>query len=132
MDRINKLDASISEFYDALQRLEGVSVILDKDDDAQMIFESLNSTGQDLTDVDLNHIIKNTIKVLDKAIEEGGTTIRSYTSEEGVTGLFQNNLNVYQRENEKCHVCGNTIIKIRVGGRGTYYCPKCQKEKKSI
>ena len=86
----------------------------------------------DLTDVDLNHIIKNTIKVLDKAIEEGGTTIRSYTSEEGVTGLFQNNLNVHQRENEKCHVCGNTIIKIRVGGRGTYYCPKCQKEKKSI
>lgn len=81
----------------------------------------------DLTDDELNNIIKNTIKVLDKAIEEGGTTIRSYTSEEGVTGLFQNNLNVHQRENEKCHVCGNTIIKIRVGGRGTYYCPKCQK-----
>lgn len=61
LDRINKLDASISEFYDALQRLEGVSVILDKDDDAQMIFESLNSTGQDLTDVDLirNYLLMN-------------------------------------------------------------------------
>jgi len=80
-----------------------------------------------LEDEQLDKIIKNTVKVLDKAIEEGGTTIRSYTSEEGVTGLFQNNLNVHQREKEKCHTCGSTIIKIKVGGRGTYYCPLCQK-----
>lgn len=80
-----------------------------------------------LTDKELDSIIKNTTKVLDKAIEEGGTTIRSYTSEEGVTGLFQNNLNVHQREKEKCKVCGDTIVKIRVGGRGTYFCPTCQK-----
>lgn len=82
-----------------------------------------------LSEMDLNNIIVNTVKVLDKAIAEGGTTIRSYTSEEGVTGLFQNNLNVHQREKEKCHTCGSTIIKIKVGGRGTYYCPKCQKER---
>lgn len=81
-----------------------------------------------LTDVDFDNIIKNTTKVLDKAIEEGGTTIRSYTSEEGVTGLFQNNLNVHQREGEECYTCKTKIVKIRVGGRGTYYCPKCQKE----
>lgn len=61
LDRINKLDESIGEFYDALQRLEGVSVTLDEDDDAQMIFESLNSTGLDLTDVDLirNYLLMN-------------------------------------------------------------------------
>ena len=61
LDRINKLDAPIESFYDALQRLEGVSVILDKDDDAQMIFESLNSTGMDLNDVDLirNYLLMN-------------------------------------------------------------------------
>ncbi len=81
-----------------------------------------------LTDVDFDNIIKNTTKVLDKAIEEGGTTIRSYTSEEGVTGLFQNNLNVHQREGQECYICKTKILKIRVGGRGTYYCPKCQKE----
>ena len=83
--------------------------------------------AKDLTSKNRKDIIDNTIKVLDKAIEEGGTTIRSYTSEEGVTGLFQNNLNVHQREHEKCHICGSVIIKIKVGGRGTYYCPKCQK-----
>lgn len=61
LNRINKLEASIEEFYDALQRLEGVSVILDRDDDAQMIFESLNSTGMDLNDVDLirNYLLMN-------------------------------------------------------------------------
>jgi len=81
----------------------------------------------DLDDKDLENIIINTKKVLDKAILEGGTTIRSYTSEEGVTGLFQNSLQVHQRVGKKCYNCGNTIIKIKVGGRGTYYCPKCQK-----
>lgn len=83
--------------------------------------------AKELNNKNLQDIIDNTIKVLDKAISEGGTTIRSYTSEEGVTGNFQNNLNVHQREKEKCRMCNSTIIKTRVGGRGTYYCPKCQK-----
>ncbi len=83
--------------------------------------------AKDLTDKNRKDIIKNTIDVLNKAIDEGGTTIRSYTSEEGVTGLFQNNLYVHQREKELCKICNTSIIKIKVGGRGTYYCPKCQK-----
>lgn len=87
-------------------------------------------TPDSLTDKDYSNIIENTVKVLDKAISEGGTTIRSYTSEEGVTGLFQNSLNVHQKEGESCASCGSTILKIRVGGRGTYYCPKCQREVK--
>ena len=83
--------------------------------------------GSKLTKPKLDNIIKYSVEVLDKAIEEGGTTIRSYTSEEGVTGNYQNNLYVHQREKEPCRICGSTIKKIRVGGRGTYYCPKCQK-----
>jgi len=82
-----------------------------------------------LREDDLEKIITNTKKVLEKAISEGGTTIRSYTSDLGVTGRFQNELYVHCRENEKCLICGNTILKTRVGGRGTYYCPSCQKEK---
>ena len=83
--------------------------------------------AKDLTENKKKNIIKYTIEVLDKAIEEGGTTIRSYTSEEGVTGMFQNNLFVHQREKEKCRICGSIINKIKVGGRGTYFCPMCQK-----
>lgn len=83
-----------------------------------------------LDDDDLNNIIKNTRLVLSKAIKEGGTTIRSYTSDLGVTGRFQNELYVHCREHEKCLICGSEILKIKVGGRGTYYCPICQQEKK--
>lgn len=76
---------------------------------------------------ELENIIINTKKVLDEAILNGGTTIRSYESSEGVHGRNQNNLLVHNREREACPNCKTEIIKIRVGGRGTYYCPTCQK-----
>ena len=79
-----------------------------------------------LGDEELSNIINNTKITLEKAIEAGGTTIRSYTSSEGVHGRFQHSLLVHNHEGDKCPVCGNKIIKIRVGGRGTYYCPNCQ------
>lgn len=79
----------------------------------------------------LNKIIDNTRIVLKQAIKEGGTTIRSYTSEEGVKGNFQNNLYVHQRKDEKCRNCDTIIEKIVVGGRGTYFCKNCQKELKN-
>ena len=84
--------------------------------------------AKDLNDVDLQNIIDNTKKILEKAIEEGGTTIRSYTSEEGVEGKNQNNLYVHQREREKCFLCKSIIKKAKIGGRGTYYCPNCQSD----
>ncbi len=81
----------------------------------------------DLTDLELQNIIDNTKKVLDLAIKDGGTTIRSYTSSEGVHGRFQQNLKVHNKENTPCSICNTNIIKIRVGGRGTCYCENCQK-----
>lgn len=83
--------------------------------------------SKDLTDKDLNNIIINTREVLEKAIKKGGTTIRSYTSVDGVHGLFQQELYVHQQADKPCRNCSTNIIKIKVGGRGTYYCPKCQK-----
>lgn len=72
-------------------------------------------------------IIDNTRKVLSEAIENGGTTIKSYTSSEGVHGRFQTHLLVHTKD--ECPVCKRKIIKEVVGGRGTYYCSKCQKER---
>ncbi len=83
--------------------------------------------AKNLNETQLENIIKNTKIVLDKAIKEGGTTIRSYTSSEGVTGRFQNDLNVHKRENEKCRICQTIIVRDKIGGRSSYYCPKCQK-----
>ena len=72
-------------------------------------------------------IIDNCKKVLESAIKKGGTTIKSFTSSEGVHGLFQNELLVHSKAGCSCCICGNTIKKIKVGGRGTYFCSKCQK-----
>lgn len=79
-----------------------------------------------LTDQDIKNLISSTRKILKNAIKAGGTTIRSYTSSLGVTGRFQLKLNVHTMNECKC--CGKQIQKIVVGGRGTYYCPKCQKK----
>lgn len=83
--------------------------------------------AMDLNDRELSNIIKYTRLELEDAIKKGGTTIRSYSSVNGVHGLFQQELNVHTKEGEKCPKCGNIIIKIKVGGRGTYYCESCQK-----
>lgn len=83
--------------------------------------------AKELTDKNLSDIITNTKQVLEKAIKKGGTTIRSYTSVDGVHGLFQQELFVHSQADKPCRNCSTNIIKIKVGGRGTYYCPKCQK-----
>lgn len=77
-----------------------------------------------LKDEEIKALIKYTKAILKKAIKAGGTTIRSYTSSLGVTGLFQLSLNCHTVK--ECKRCRSEIKKIRVGGRGTYYCPKCQ------
>ena len=80
-----------------------------------------------LNDDEIEKIIKSSKAVLEKAIAFGGTTIKSFVSSHAATGLFQNELLVHTKE--ICPVCGDKIVKIRVGGRGTYYCPSCQKGK---
>ena len=82
----------------------------------------------DLNDDDLENIIKYTKEVLEKAIKLGGTTIRTYTSVDGVHGRFQNELLIHGKDKGICPNCGQAIKKIRVGGRGTYYCSNCQKD----
>lgn len=81
-----------------------------------------------LTMEDCENIIRSSIEVLNYAIMCGGTTIRSYTSSLGVTGRFQLNLNVHTQVGKPCKICNTIIKKIKVGGRGTYYCPVCQQK----
>lgn len=75
-----------------------------------------------------NDIIKYTREVLEKAIKMGGTTIRTYSSVDGVHGLFQQELLVHGKDKGLCPVCNSKIDKIKVGGRVTYYCHICQKD----
>lgn len=87
------------------------------------------TTINNLTNDDLNNIIQVSIKVLNKAISEGGTTVKSFAISGNVTGMFQHSLNVYQRAKQECFVCNGIISKIKVGGRGTHFCENCQKIK---
>lgn len=82
-----------------------------------------------ITDEDIMNIYNATNTVIEKAVADGGTTIRSYTSSLCVTGRFQLHLNVHQRVNQECKICGTKIIKTKVSGRGTYICTTCQKIK---
>lgn len=83
----------------------------------------------ELTPEDFDRLAHSSREVLGKAVELGGTTIRTYYSSLGVTGRFQNELCVHDKKGELCPVCSTPILKIQVGGRGTYYCPNCQKKK---
>ncbi len=78
---------------------------------------------------DCDNIVKYSREILNQAILAGGTTIRSYTSSLGVTGRFQLSLHIHTKEGEACERCHTTIKKMVVGGRGTYYCPNCQKDR---
>lgn len=79
---------------------------------------------------DLSALIDITKEVLEAAIKQGGTTIRSYTSSLGVTGLFQQQLMVHNRVGMPCKICGTNIEKVKLNGRGTYFCPLCQRRKR--
>lgn len=83
-------------------------------------------TGNSLTIVELNRIICVMKIVLEKAIEQGGSSIRTFESIYG-KGSMQDHLIVYGRTGKPCYTCGTPIEKIKVGGRGTHFCPSCQK-----
>lgn len=73
-------------------------------------------------------IVKNAGKVMKKSIELGGSTIRNYVKADGTRGNYLDRFaKAYGREGKVCERCGEMIKKIRVAGRGTYYCPKCQR-----
>ena len=83
--------------------------------------------GRNLKLEDFENIRVNSKIVIEKAIKLGGTTIRSFMSSHEITGKFQNELLVHTKT--YCPICKSKIRKVFIGGRGTYYCPSCQKVK---
>lgn len=77
-----------------------------------------------LKDNEIKKIISSTKSILKSAIKAGGTTIKSFSSLNHITGRFQQKLFVHTKDH--CRVCNSKIKVIRINGRSTYYCPKCQ------
>ncbi len=65
--------------------------------------------------------------ILNRAIEQGGTTLNDFADGEGNSGYFQVSLGVYDREGAACTRCGRLVRRIVQAGRSTYYCPGCQR-----
>lgn len=65
--------------------------------------------------------------VMNESIAIGGTTFQSFVDTDGHVGNFSAYLKVFGKQGEKCSRCGSVILKTRCAGRGTHYCPGCQK-----
>ncbi|GAA3543827.1 bifunctional DNA-formamidopyrimidine glycosylase/DNA-(apurinic or apyrimidinic site) lyase [Zobellella aerophila] len=65
--------------------------------------------------------------VLARAIEQGGTTLRDFTGSDGKPGYFVQELQVYGRTEQPCAHCGAPLREIRMNGRSTVFCQRCQR-----
>lgn len=73
-------------------------------------------------------ILADNIKlVLEKAIQQGGTTLKDFSNVDGSPGYFSQHLRVYGRSGEACEVCQTDIESKTIGQRNTFFCPKCQR-----
>lgn len=95
-----------------------------------LFYSKINPTtvANSLNAKQLDILITNIKKVLEKSIKLGGSTLKDYKTPQGESGNFQNHFAVYGRDKQTCYTkgCHNLIVKITQNGRSTYYCPHCQ------
>lgn len=82
----------------------------------------------DLTRKEIKNVVHYTKDILSRAIIHKGTTIRTFSASHGSYGAFQNFLQIHTKKDEPCPICTAPILKMKVGGRGTYFCAVCQPE----
>ncbi len=82
-----------------------------------------------LTAKEVEKLYEGAKSVIAEAIALGGTTFRNYSDATGNHGRFREKLQVFDRAGEPCVRCGKKgiVVKTVCAGRGTHYCPKCQK-----
>ena len=80
-----------------------------------------------LTRAELERLRLALREVLEHAIRLGGSSVSDYVDANGVRGFFQLEHCVYLRTGEPCRRCQSPIQRILLAGRGTHYCPQCQR-----
>lgn len=95
--------------------------------------EALHAAGVDprrsaasLSAEEWGAVVREIKAVLRRAIKSGGSTIRDYRGVDGSEGRFQRELRIYGKAGKPCPVCGSDIETVRLGGRSTFYCRRCQ------
>ncbi|MDR2524305.1 MAG: bifunctional DNA-formamidopyrimidine glycosylase/DNA-(apurinic or apyrimidinic site) lyase [Candidatus Nomurabacteria bacterium] len=86
---------------------------------------------RDLSDAKLRTILRAAIDVMNQSIASGGSTMKNYIRADGTKGNYLEKFaNVFRRDGLPCPRCGHEILKTKVAGRGTHFCPKCQRSPK--
>ncbi|KLU66663.1 formamidopyrimidine-DNA glycosylase [Desulfosporosinus acididurans] len=80
-----------------------------------------------LSEEEIKQLHKSIQDVLQAGIDARGTSFRDYRDANGEKGQFEQALQVYGRGGKPCRICGKTLERLRLAGRTTVYCPKCQK-----
>jgi formamidopyrimidine-DNA glycosylase len=80
----------------------------------------------DLTVEQIERLRTAIIQVLQTSIESGGTTFSNFLNVQGVNGNYGGVAWVYGRMGEPCRVCGAAIQRLKLAGRSSHFCPKCQ------
>lgn len=83
-----------------------------------------------LTKNECSLIVKHAKETLENAIRDGGSTIKSYHPANNIDGRFQTRLLCYGKAGESCPICKTPFRFVKLGGRGTTFCPKCQEVRK--
>ena len=86
-----------------------------------------NRTVGEITDCEWQKLAEVIPQILEKAIQNRGTTFSDFRDGEGKAGDNFAYLKAYHREGEACSRCGGRIKRIRLAGRSSFYCPECQK-----
>jgi len=83
--------------------------------------------AKNLADNEIKRLYDSLLKVLKKSLEHGGSSDENFVNALGQEGNYQKHALVYGKEDEPCKICKTPIEKIKLGGRGTYFCENCQK-----
>jgi formamidopyrimidine-DNA glycosylase len=83
--------------------------------------------ASEVTQEELQRLVRGIRRSLRLGIARQGATLRDYRNADGAAGAMQTEFRVYGRDGEPCVRCGHPIEKTRAGGRGTWYCPSCQR-----
>lgn len=76
---------------------------------------------------EIKNLFNSLIRVLKRGLKYGGSSEINFVNALGEEGSYQDHALIYGREGEKCLGCSGKVQKIYLGGRGTYFCPNCQK-----
>jgi formamidopyrimidine-DNA glycosylase len=123
---VSKSNLAIKVLLMDQKKMSGVGNIYANDALFEAKIDPRRSAKQ-VTDEEMKKLYNAILKVLKLGLEKHGATELNFVNVLGQEGGYQNHFLVYGREKEPCRVCKKPIEKIKLGGRGTYFCPTCQR-----